>query len=136
MKRKSVTIDGRRRAKTINQRDMQRIREEQKPMKDVERFKASQPKTRGECVNGPRPCLYVSCKYNLYLDVNPNTGSIKINFPDLEIWEMPETCALDLADKGGMTLDDIGKMLNLTRERIRQYESTGLHKLKEMDDDE
>ena len=34
------------------------------------------PKTRGDCANVARPCPYVSCKYHLYIDVNPGTGSI------------------------------------------------------------
>src|SRR5690606_21580464 len=52
------------------------------------------PVTRGECMSEARPCPWVACKYHLYLDVNPETGSIKINFPDLEPWEMKDTCAL------------------------------------------
>src|SRR5688572_696068 len=43
------------------------------------------PATRGECKEEARPCPWVSCKYHLYLDVNPETGSIKLNFPDLEV---------------------------------------------------
>ncbi|MBU6161975.1 MAG: DNA-binding protein, partial [Myxococcales bacterium] len=78
---------------------------------------------------GARPCPWVSCKFHLYLDVNPETGSIKLNFPDLEVWEMPETCALDVADRGGITLEEVGEILNLTRERIRQVEVHGLEKL-------
>jgi hypothetical protein len=61
--------------------------------------------------------------------VNPETGSIKLNFPDLEVWEMPETCALDVAERGGITLEEVGEILNLTRERIRQVEVHGLEKL-------
>ena len=38
---------------------------------DVER-----PKTRGECENGQRPCPFVSCKWHLYLNVDPLRGSI------------------------------------------------------------
>src|SRR5690606_7767913 len=38
------------------------------------------PTSRGECANVARPCPYVSCKYHLYIDVNPSTGSIKVNF--------------------------------------------------------
>ena len=49
------------------------------------------PKTRAECVEGPRPCPYVSCKHHLFLDVSARTGAIKLNFPDLEVWEMTET---------------------------------------------
>src|SRR5262249_28750008 len=44
------------------------------------------PRTRAECAEGQRPCPWVSCKHHLYLDVNPETGSIKLNFPDLEVW--------------------------------------------------
>ena len=88
------------------------------------------PKSRGECKEGMRPCPYVSCKHHLYLDVNPETGSIKLNFPDLEVDEMAETCSLDVADKGGITLEEVGEILNLTRERIRQVEVRGLIKLK------
>jgi len=66
------------------------------------------PKTRAECADGARPCPYVSCKYHLYIDVSPRTGAIKLNFPDLEVWELPESCALDVADRGGTTLETWG----------------------------
>jgi hypothetical protein len=88
------------------------------------------PANRGACKEEMRPCPYVSCKHHLYLDVNPETGSIKLNFPDLEVWEMTETCSLDVADRGGITLEEVGAILNLTRERIRQVEVRGLLKLK------
>ncbi|MBI5514181.1 MAG: hypothetical protein HY909_10460 [Deltaproteobacteria bacterium] len=91
------------------------------------------PRTRGDCQHGPhaeRPCPFVSCKHHLYLDVNDRTGSIKLNFPDLEVWDLPETCALDIADRGGITLEEVGEIMNLTRERIRQLETRGLAKLK------
>ena len=65
------------------------------------------PNKRSECASGPRPCLFVACKYHLYLDVNPETGSIKMNFPDLEPWELEETCALDIAERGGVTLEEV-----------------------------
>jgi hypothetical protein len=90
----------------------------------------ARPKSRAECGNTERPCPFVACKHHLYLDVNPETGSIKLNFPDLEVWEMKETCALDVADRGGITLEEVGEILNLTRERIRQVEVRGLLKLK------
>jgi hypothetical protein len=88
------------------------------------------PMSRSECANDIRPCPWVACKHHLYLDVNPETGSIKINFPDLEPWEMRETCALDVADRAGITLEEVGEIMNLTRERIRQVEVRGLLKLK------
>jgi hypothetical protein len=88
------------------------------------------PRTRADCGQEIRPCPWVACKFHLYLDVNPETGSIKINFPDLEPWEMKDTCSLDVAGRGGITLEEVGEIMNLTRERIRQVEVRGLLKLK------
>jgi sigma-70-like protein len=94
---------------------------------DVE--EVDHPRMREHCVDGARPCPFVSCKHHLYLDVSARTGAIKINFPDLDVWEMSETCALDVADRGGTTLEEVGAIMNLTRERIRQVEVKGLAKL-------
>lgn len=87
------------------------------------------PQSREECAKMERPCPFVSCKYHLYIDVHPVRGSIKINFPDAEVWEMTETCALDIADRGGITLEEVGVIMNLTRERVRQLETQGLARL-------
>jgi hypothetical protein len=133
----------RRRSKTMSRKEMAReLRrrrlsgevdpEEQELLRSVEE---NRPRTRADCINGPRPCLFVSCKHNLYLDVNPETGSIKLNFPDKEIWELEHTCALDVAEKGGITLEEVGEIMNLTRERIRQVETRGLAKLREATED-
>jgi hypothetical protein len=92
------------------------------------------PRTRSECADAPRPCPYVSCKHHLYLDVSARTGAIKLNFPDLEVWEMTETCALDVADRSGTTLEEVGAIMNLTRERIRQVEVKALAKLDALKD--
>ncbi|MDY0002602.1 MAG: sigma factor-like helix-turn-helix DNA-binding protein [Polyangia bacterium] len=88
------------------------------------------PRSRKECAHGLRPCPFVSCRHHLFLDVNEEKGSLKLNFPDLEVWELPETCSLDVADRGGMTLEEVGEIMNLTRERIRQVEVKGLKELK------
>ena len=88
------------------------------------------PETRAQCMNESGPCPWVACKHHLYLDVNPETGSIKINFPDLEPWDLKQTCALAVADRGGITLEEVGEIMNLTRERIRQVEVRGLRKIR------
>ncbi len=132
-------LDDRRRSKTMSRkemaRDLRRRRlagqvdpEEAELLSEIE---STRPKTRADCINSPRPCSFVSCKYNLYLDVNPETGSIKLNFPEKELWELPYTCALDVAEKGGITLEEVGEIMNLTRERIRQVETRGLTKVRE-----
>lgn len=95
------------------------------PVDDVAR-----PRSRGDCRDDARPCPWVSCRHHLYLDVNPDTGSIKINRPDLEPWDLAESCALDVADRGGMTLEAVGELMNITRERTRQVEVRGLLKLR------
>lgn len=121
--------DGRFRSKTIAPkrltRDEKKLAQELVYPEDVER-----PCTRADCQNTPRPCPFVSCEHHLYLDVNPDSGAIKLNFPQLEVWEMAETCSLDVADRGGITLEDVGAILNLTRERIRQVEVRGLVKIR------
>jgi hypothetical protein len=89
--------------------------------KDIQR-----PRTRGDCVDGPRPCPFVSCRYHLALDVNPQSGSLQHNFADLELDQMPETCSLDVSSRGVHTLEDVGFLLNLTRERVRQLEEKAL----------
>ncbi len=90
---------------------------------------SKRPETRADCAGGARPCPFVSCKHHLFLDVSARTGAIKLNFPDLDVWEMTETCALDVSDRGGTTLEEVGAIMNLTRERIRQVEVKGLAKL-------
>jgi hypothetical protein len=92
------------------------------------------PNRREECVEGPRPCPHVSCRHHLYLDVNPATGTIKLNFPDLEVWELGISCALDVADAGGSAIEAVSELMNVTRERIRQIETQALSKLATLSD--
>ena len=133
----------RQRARTMSRKEMARMFRQQKALGGLDpelqvlmaEIEASRPKSRADCGNGPRPCPYVSCKFNLYVDVNPRTGSVKMNFPDKELWELADTCALDVADRGGITLEEVGVIMNLTRERVRQLETRGLIKLRVIADD-
>lgn len=130
--------DDRKRSKTMSRKEMARDLRRRRLTGDIDPEEAellgeltdARPRTRADCVSSPRPCVFVSCKYNLYLDVNPETGSIKLNFPDKELWELEFTCALDVAEKGGITLEEVGEIMNLTRERIRQVETRGLDKVR------
>jgi hypothetical protein len=135
---------GRRRSKTMSRKEIARELRRQKAFGLVDpelqgiiqEIEQSRPRSRAECANGPRPCMFIACKHHLYLDVNPATGSIKLNFPDKEVWELEQTCALDVADRGGITLEEVGTIMNLTRERIRQVETRGLAKLRDVAEDE
>lgn len=121
------------RGRTIAVKEMARDsrRAKEKSAEDAYPSDVVRPKTRGDCVDGIRPCPFVSCSQHLYLDVNQETGAIKLNFPHLEVWEMDDSCALDVADRGGITLEEVGEITNLTRERIRQVEVNGLAKIKD-----
>ncbi|MFZ5890215.1 MAG: DNA-binding protein [Myxococcota bacterium] len=88
------------------------------------------PRSRADCLDSPRPCPFVACRHHLYLDVSPSTGTIKLNFPELEVWELSESCALDVAATGGHGPEHTSALLNVTRERIRQIEALALAKLK------
>lgn len=87
------------------------------------------PAVRADCANVTRPCPYTSCKFNNYLDV-AYSGSVVLNFPDIEPWEMnpDHSCTLDRAEEPN-TLEEVGEILNLTRERIRQIQAIALAKL-------
>ncbi|MCL2724425.1 MAG: hypothetical protein FWD69_08310 [Polyangiaceae bacterium] len=122
------------RARTISVKRMTKRELELGRMLYPEVDDIEKPHARVECANGARPCPFVSCKHHLFLDVSARTGAIKLNFPDLEVWEMNETCALDVADRGGTTLEEVGAIMNLTRERIRQVEVKGLAKLQALRD--
>jgi hypothetical protein len=98
-------------------------------------IEAMRPKTRGDCVDGPRPCPWVRCRHNLYLEVSPvkENGSLKVNFPDLEPEDMTgrlESCSLDVADRGPQGSERVGELLNITRERIRQIEERALKRVR------
>lgn len=128
------SLDGR--SKTIPAKRLTRLERriglELQTPDDVQR-----PRTRGDCSGGDRPCPFVSCKHHLYLDVNEETGAIKLNFPQLEVDQMAESCSLDVADRGGIVLEQVASHLNLTRERIRQLELRALLKARgELPEDE
>src|SRR5438105_8243856 len=133
----------RQRARTMSRKEMARQFRQQMAAGGVDPelqtlmagIEGTRPKSRADCAMGLRPCPYVSCKFNLYVDVNPRTGSVKMNFPDKELWELADTCALDVADRGGITLEEVGVIMNLTRERVRQLETRGLTKLRVIADD-
>jgi hypothetical protein len=121
-----------RRAKTVSHKEIRReLRHSlwvvEPPLSDEE--ERHRPRTRADCIDGERPCPFVGCRHHLYLDVT-EVGSIKFNFPNLELEELPTTCALDVADISGTSLDQVGFAMNLTRERVRQIQRMGLDRIK------
>ena len=92
----------------------------------VEPHERQLPKTRGACPRD-RPCPYLTCYYHLAGHVNSNGHYVK-TFPSMEWYESPQSCALDYADEGSHTLQEVGLVMNIIRERVRQIEKEALKK--------
>jgi hypothetical protein len=89
------------------------------------------PKTRADCDLVDRPCPYVACRYNLYLEIGLHGSAVMLTFPGKEPDEVEHSCALDIADRGEIqTKADIAKILGITRERVRQIEARTLAKIR------
>ena len=81
------------------------------------------PKTRGDCLHGVRPCPWIRCRYHMVWMLNHTGYRLRhiLNKEILaQIFDLPETCVLDVADRGGATLHEIGGILGISRERVRQ----------------
>lgn len=72
------------------------------------------PLTRGDCIDGQRPCPFVECRHHLDIE---KRGRAVGGGP---------TCSLDVADLGEHTLAEVGDILGVTRERVRQIEEEAL----------
>lgn len=115
------------RSKTIARKAITRAELGREALTDADRVALAQrPRTRGECADGPRPCPWAACKHHLYLDIKPETGNVTLNFPDLDPDQLEHSCALDIADDGPVTLERTGELMNVTRERVRQLETSAL----------
>lgn len=99
------------------------------------------PRVRGDCANSPRPCPWVSCRHNLFLDID-GKGSIKFTHPGLDVDQMVDTCSLDVADDairkalempddhGALGLRAVGDFLGIGLERARQIERKALAQMR------
>lgn len=75
------------------------------------------PMTRGDCLEGPRPCPYIECRHHMLVDL-----------PDDDMVD-GHTCSLDSAALGPMILEEIAVVLGVTRERVRQIEDHAIKRL-------
>jgi hypothetical protein len=97
-------------------------------------MRAGVPRTRGECKDGPRPCPYVSCRHHLWLRLqeeqpgNPQEG--RQGATTLRPSTM-DTCALDVAERGRATFEEIGAILGVHPTRARQIAEAALAELRE-----
>lgn len=91
------------------------------------------PRTYDECEpswkdgsNGG--CPLVGCRHNLFLDVAGTSIRFAYRRTECPTDIKHSTCAAWLADRGGMTLEEVGEVLGVTRERIRQIETRALRR--------
>ena len=124
----------------IKEKPKKLTKEELKDLQD-DGVNTKPPELRSECPK-ERPCAYVSCRYNTYLDVD-NCGNIIYNHKNKKPWQVnPElSCTLDIAEQiskdifngkrtKGFSNKEIGEILGgVSRETIRLMAITARNKL-------
>jgi len=78
--------------------------------------------TDGPCMARVEPCTRTMCRYHIHSDARKLQITKSV--------EIETTCSLKLANRGGMTLEEIGSIMGLTRERVRQIETKGTTRLR------
>ena len=96
------------------------------------------PLTRADCQPGGehyhRPCPYVSCIHNLFIEVDEDTGDI-VGDPDADPWEQDpdRSCTLDIVDEhpNGIVIEEISDVLQAKIDEMIETEERLLTKLRE-----
>lgn len=101
--------------------------------RDCQPERGERPAGRLRVWRDGQACPWVSCRFHLAIAINPVKGGMK----ELRNWQDGQpVCVLDLAEEGGITLDRVGYLEGITRERVRQIEVRALLKLHQLLDDE
>lgn len=79
--------------------------------------------TNGKCMAKAEPCMVEHCRHHIYSNMK-SEQYVASTKPVVR-------CALKIANCGGMTLEEVGKIMGLTRERVRQIERKALEHLKQ-----
>ncbi len=108
---------------------------------DLDYLEKARPVTREDCAYIPRPCPFLICPYNMVLDLDVGyihniqgrldaSGNVLVYNPDKSFLEQTHSCTLDVAEAGPLTLEEVGEIFGITRERIRQLLERELKNLK------
>jgi hypothetical protein len=87
------------------------------PMLPMLPMPTTAPRTRAECVDGPRPCPHLGCRYHL-----------------AELWGAErladaDTCALDVAERGEHGVGELAGMLGAPDATLSDIEAAAKRKL-------
>lgn len=89
------------------------------------------PTTRSECLQGPRPCPFISCQWHLWRLHKAVAPIVRRSNPDEAVdavLAMPETCALDLSDKPHQ-YREIAEVLGVSHQAVFDVEQHARAKL-------
>lgn len=89
------------------------------------------PCVRADCADVPRPCPFVSCFWNTYLDLQED-GALVVNWAQCEPEEMEPwgSCVLDIADDGGISDENLMIVLGLTAKEVSSIYEIAMRKLR------
>lgn len=79
------------------------------------------PVTRGDCADRPRPCPWASCSWHVV--------TLRRDVDDVET--LAESCVLDVADREGAALHEVGDVLGVSWQRVRQIEEKAIAQLQQ-----
>jgi hypothetical protein len=114
------------------------------------------PGTRGDCIDGPRPCPWVGCEYHLLLYLDGDGALFvarKRSVPGrraaiaeqatpeaqamVEAWidaalavleQLEDSCALDVADRGEHTCEEVAALSGVTKQFVNSLERSAMIK--------
>lgn len=100
--------------------------------------KHARPRYRSDCLPGgfneTRPCPFVGCRHHLALEVAPSGALIDllgVESDDFDWDGLDDTCSLDVAERGGLSLSQIAVKLRLTHQRVQQVEWHAVSRIRE-----
>lgn len=78
--------------------------------------------------SGSTPCTHQGCRYSVLGERSRLPSWDEHDYQCL-LRELPSTCALDLANLGGLSLEETAVYLGMSRARVEQIELSALRKL-------
>jgi hypothetical protein len=99
-------------------------------------IKPGVPRTVGDCRDRDRsqPCAYLSCRHHLWLRLREEQPGNPAKGAQGDTTFRPstnQTCALEVAERGGTSFSEIGELLGMHHTRVRQIAERALAKLKD-----